>query len=85
MNRRFAIGPSHIFPGAGAPPAPETLVAATVEVASAEPVAAEPEKTAAWDASMKKAELLAIATAKGLSVTAASTKAEIVAALGASD
>jgi hypothetical protein len=84
MNRRFAIGPSHIFPGAGAPPAPETLVAATVEVASAEPVAAEPTKVA-WDATMKKAELLAIATAKGLSVTAASTKAEIVAALGASD
>jgi hypothetical protein len=82
MNRRFAIGPSHIFPGAGISPAPE--IPAAVEVASAEPVAAEPAKSE-WDASMKKAELLAIATAKGLAVTAASTKAEIVSALEASD
>lgn len=82
MNRRFAIGPSHIFPGAGVSPVSETPAA--VEVASAEPVAAEPAKVA-WDASMKKAELFAIATTKGLAVTASSTKAEIVAALEASD
>lgn len=77
MSRRSAIGPSHIFPGAG-------MVETTPEVApvaAVSPSSVEAAETPAWSASMKKAELLAVALGKNLPVTAASTKAEILAAL----
>ncbi len=75
MIRRSAIGPSHIFPGAGSVElTPEAVpVAATIVETAGE--------TPAWSASMKKAELLSIALGMGLPVTKASTKAEILAAL----
>lgn len=81
MTRRSAHGPSHIFPGAGSvsEAAPEAVASiakvaepATVEVASAAPT---------WNASMKKADLFALAVSMNLPVTTSSTKAEILAAL----
>lgn len=80
MSRhRSALGPSHIFPGAGV---------ATVEIAPEQPalVAETPAPTPSapeWSPSMKKAELLAVAVAKGLTLDATATKAEIVSALEA--
>ena len=79
MSRRSAIGPSHIFPGAGSvEAAPEVAPVAAVSPSSVETAAGE---TPTWSASMKKAELLAVALGKNLPVTSASTKAEILAAL----
>lgn len=78
MSHRSALGPSHIFPGAGA---------ATVEAVPAQPetpaVVEAPAPVVEWTPSMKKSELLAVAVAKGLNVGTSSTKAEIVSALEA--
>ena len=82
MSRRSAIGPSHIFPGAGTvETTPEVAPVAAVSPSSVEAATVEAAETPAWSASMKKADLLAIALGKNLPVTAASTKAEILAAL----
>lgn len=83
MIRRSAIGPSHIFPGAGSVElTPEAVPVAAVSSSSVEATIVETAgETPAWSASMKKAELLSIALGMGLPVTKASTKAEILAAL----
>ena len=76
-HHRSALGPSHIFPGAGV--APESALVAQ----SAAPVDESPTPAPVWSPSMKKADLLAVAAAKGLSLDATATKAEIVSALEA--
>ena len=57
----------------------QTLEDVIGSIVDPEPVPAPP----AWDASWTKAQLLVVSQSKGLSVTTANTKAEIVAALTA--
>lgn len=68
-------------------PAPEPEVAAVSELEPEPQVEAvsEPEPVAPpeWEPTWTKAQLLVVAQSKGLSVTAANTKADIVAALTA--
>jgi outer membrane biosynthesis protein TonB len=62
-----------------AEPAPEPVVAEPAP----EPVVAEPEPAPGWEPTWTKTQLLAVSQAKGLSVTSANSKAEIIAALTA--
>ena len=65
-------------------PAPAPVVEAAPEPQVAAVSEPEPEAvTPKWEPSWTKVQLLAVAQSKGLSVTAANTKADIVAALTA--
>jgi hypothetical protein len=69
-------------------PEPVIEVAATepepvVAEPAPEPVVAEPEPAPGWEPTWTKTQLLAVSQAKGLPVTSANSKAEIIAALTA--
>ena len=73
-------------PEAEAPVVEAPVVEAPVVEVEAPAVEAAPEAEGShWDASMKKADLLAAAEAKGLDLPATATKAEIIAALKAAE
>jgi len=75
------VSPTVVEPEAEALEPEQTLADVIGTIIDSEP---EPEPAApAWDASWTKAQLLGVAQSKGLSVTTANTKAEIVAALTA--